>query len=112
MLSGKHKDEIKKFGLFIVTHTYATKKCILTTWSNSTETVYLGFDAGASGVAKIGSHGGWYEGKSASGWDACTSKVLDACFEGLFTVAKILVGQRIARDICRRVALHMQSHPW
>lgn len=68
LLSGEHKDDIRKYGLVVVTQTYSTSKCALTSWSEGKGSAYLGFNAEVAGVGKIDPNGGWYEGNSAGGW--------------------------------------------
>lgn len=68
LLSGEHKDDIKKYGLVVVTQAYSTSKCALTAWTEGKGEAFLGFNAEAPGVGKADPNGGWYEGNSASGW--------------------------------------------
>ncbi len=69
LLKGSLAEDIKKYGIFIVTQTHATQKCALTAWRSSESSVYFGFGVGAMGLAEIAPNVGWYSGRSESGWD-------------------------------------------
>ena len=69
LLRGPLAEDIKKYGLFIVTQTHATRKCALTAWRSSENGVHFGFGVGALGLAEIDPNVAWYAGRSESGWD-------------------------------------------
>ena len=69
LLRGPLAEDIKKYGLFIVTQTHATRKCALTAWRSSENGVHFGFGVGAMGLAEIDPNVAWYAGRSESGWD-------------------------------------------
>lgn len=69
LLSGSHAEEVKKYGLFIVTQTYSTAQCSLTSWTDSSQEVFFGFDVEAAGNLTLGPHMGWSSGNSAHGWN-------------------------------------------
>jgi hypothetical protein len=68
-MSSARAEEIKKYGLFVVTDTYTTTKCSLTAWTDPAREVVLGFDVGVSGLGKVGPGVKWYEAENASGWN-------------------------------------------
>lgn len=69
LLHGRLAEDVKKFGLFVVTQTFATKKCALTAWRNPETKVHFGFGAGVSGLAELSPQVEWYAGSSESGWN-------------------------------------------
>ena len=69
LLRGPLAEDIKRYGLFIVTQTHSTRKCALTAWRSSENGVHFGFGVGAMGLAEIDPNVAWYAGKSESGWD-------------------------------------------
>ena len=69
LLRGPLAEDIKEYGLFIVTQTHATRKCALTAWRSSENAVHFGFGVGAMGLAEIDPNVAWYAGRSESGWD-------------------------------------------
>ena len=69
LLQGPLAEDIKRYGLFIVTQTHATQKCALTAWRNSESRVHFGFGVGAMGLAEINPRVAWYAGRSESGWN-------------------------------------------
>ena len=69
LLQGPLAEDINEHGLFIVTQTHATRKCALTAWRSSENSVYFGFGAGTMGLAEIDPKVAWYAGRSESGWD-------------------------------------------
>jgi hypothetical protein len=74
-MSSARAEEIKKYGIFVVTGTYMTAKCSLTAWTRPGKEVVLGFDAGVSGLAKLGPGVEWYDTGSAGGWNRHESLV-------------------------------------
>jgi hypothetical protein len=75
IMSSPRADEIKKYGLFVVTGTYMTTKCSLVAWTEPSKDVFLGFYAGPSGLGEVGPHVKWYDTGSSSGWNKHESTV-------------------------------------
>ena len=69
LLRGPLAEDIKKYGLFIVTQTHTTRKCALTAWRNSENSAHFGFGVGAMGLAELDPNVAWYAGRSESGWN-------------------------------------------
>lgn len=69
LLHGRLAEDIRKHGLFVVTQTFATKKCALTAWHNPETKIHFGFGAGVSGLADLSPEIEWYSGSSESGWN-------------------------------------------
>ena len=69
LLHGQLAEDIKKHGLFVVTQTFATKKCALTAWRSPETKVHFGFGFGISGLAELSPEVEWYAGSSETGWN-------------------------------------------
>jgi hypothetical protein len=69
LLSGSHAEEVKKYGLFVITQTYSTAQCSLTSWTDSSREVFLGFDVETASNLTLGPHMGWSLGNSAHSWN-------------------------------------------
>jgi hypothetical protein len=63
------KDEIKKYGLTIITDVYSTKRCSLTAWRGTSKTVQAGFNVTAEGLLDVGFDSSWYVNKTAGAWN-------------------------------------------
>jgi hypothetical protein len=74
MKGGVGKD-LMEHGLCIITQTYATAKCTMTTWNEENGAVYIGFDVEAKETVKLGLDTRWYEGKSVEGWRSYDAEV-------------------------------------
>jgi hypothetical protein len=65
LLAAKYADQLVEHGLFIVTGTYSTDRCSITSWSDTSSDIYLGLNTDHL----PGVHGRWGLGRSASGWN-------------------------------------------
>lgn len=71
--------EVRKHGLWIVTSTYATKKCAVNMCSNGRGAFNVGFSAKAVGIGEAGPSGEWYRNQADEGWCEYTAEVLVHC---------------------------------
>lgn len=67
--------EVKRQGLWIITSTYATKKCAINMWTTRGRGFKVGFDADVMGVGKAGPSGEWYRSQTDEGWGEYTPEV-------------------------------------
>ncbi|KAL8822490.1 MAG: hypothetical protein Q9191_006776 [Dirinaria sp. TL-2023a] len=100
LLHGHLAEDIKQHGLFVVTQTFATKKCALTAWRHSERKVHFGFGAGISGLAELSPEVDWYAGSSETGWnfheaEGSESKVV---FAGGLSFHKVLGSESRLRE--------------
>lgn len=67
--------DIEKYGLCVITQTYATKKYTLTAWNAAGRSAYLGFDIEVPAGGVLSPNVKWYEGNSVEGWHSQNNKV-------------------------------------
>lgn len=59
----------------MITQTYSTPKCSLTSWTNPDHEVVVKVDAGAAGFANAGAEYSYSVASSAGGWNHYTTTV-------------------------------------
>jgi hypothetical protein len=72
----QHWPEVKKHGLWIVTSTYATKKCAINMCSDGRRSFNVGFSAKVIGIGEAGPSGEWHRDQTDEGWGEYTAKVI------------------------------------
>lgn len=65
----KRRPEVKEYGLWIVTSTYATKACAINMWKEGGYRVEIGFLARAVGIGELGPSGKWMKDQRLEGWN-------------------------------------------
>lgn len=70
LLKSRRAPEIEKYGLFVITQTYSTTSCALTSSVSPYKEIFLGFSADTSTSADldVSRHRGWYV-RSNDGWN-------------------------------------------
>ena len=63
------RPEVKDYGFWIVTSTFATKLCEINMWKTGGKGVKVGFAAKALGVGEAGPSGEWRHGGKEDGWN-------------------------------------------
>lgn len=64
----KRRPEVKEYGLWIITSTYATKACAINMWKEGGYRVEIGFLAKAVGIGELGPSGEWMKDARLEGW--------------------------------------------
>lgn len=72
--------EVKKHDLWIVTSTYATKKCAINMSFKGKRCFNVGFSAKAIGIGEAGPSGEWHRDQSDEGWGEYTAQV---CYDAI-----------------------------
>ena len=67
--------EVKKHDLWIVTSTYATKKCAINMCYDGKRSFNVGFVAKAIGIGEAGPSGEWHRDQADEGWGEYTAEV-------------------------------------
>lgn len=101
------REEITKYGMWIVCSTYATRDCAIHLWDERSREVDVGFEVGVNGVGELGPAGGWKLGSAEGGWERYTSDEGDDAgrvvfFGGLFfRPRRVPVG-----EVCLSSSIH------
>ncbi|KAF1831602.1 hypothetical protein BDW02DRAFT_44472 [Decorospora gaudefroyi] len=103
LTTGPRREEIKKYGLSIITDTYSSKKCILNAWQGQKKTVSIGLSVNPKGVIDMGLEGGWHIETAAGGWKEYTGKtpeeeVVVFCSGLHFSIRRILGFNLVSMD--------------
>ena len=77
--------EVKKHDLWIITSTYATKKCAINMSYNGKRCFNVGFSAKAIGVGEAGPSGEWHRDQADEGWGEYTAEVCLSCLNLLIS---------------------------
>ena len=64
----KIRPEVKEFGFYVVTTTYATDDVWINAWAEEGQKVAMGFEVSAVETGEIAPSGDFFRGGSASGW--------------------------------------------
>lgn len=75
LTAGPRQEEIKKYGLSIITDTYSSKKCILNAWQGKEKSVSIGLSVNSKGIVDLGLEGGWHIETASGGWKEYSGKV-------------------------------------
>ena len=80
---------MKKHDLWIVTSTYATKKCAINMSYNGKRCFNVKFSAKAIGIGEAGPSGEWHRDQADEGWGEYTAEVCLSClkFDGSLTLS-------------------------
>ena len=90
----QHWPEVKKHDLWIITSTYATKKCAINMSYKGKRSFNVGFSAKAIGVGEAGPSGEWHRDQEDEGWNEYTAEVVFDCFLNLRYFLDSLLGRR------------------
>ncbi|PPR07967.1 hypothetical protein CVT24_002646 [Panaeolus cyanescens] len=60
--------EVRTYGLWVVTSTFATQRCAINLWSKKGQGLHVGFSADVAGLGEVGPEGEWYRSQTDEGW--------------------------------------------
>jgi hypothetical protein len=80
LLQGKWAADIRERGLFVITQTYSTEKCSLTSWTNPQHEIVVRIDVGGVGAGHVGAEYSYSAAAAAGGWNHYESKVCGNIF--------------------------------
>jgi hypothetical protein len=53
-LSADHKEQIARYGIWVITDTWVTEKCDIAMWNKTGKNISVGAEVGASNIGKVG----------------------------------------------------------
>jgi len=69
----KNWEEVKEYGLWIITSVHSTKKCAINMWQTRRREFKVGFDANIATLGELGPNGDWHLSQTDEGWGEYTT---------------------------------------
>ena len=77
----KNWEEVKDYGLWVITSVHSTKKCAINLWRTRRKEFKVGFDANIASLGQLGPNGDWHLSQTDEGWGEYTTDVRLFCFK-------------------------------